>query len=95
MNHQKSSPENVKATFLQSPHAVSGLLTASLPVLLPKMCIRDSRSIGNDVLSVEGLSKTIDGEKVLDNISFTLNHDDKVASVSYTHLDVYKRQGFV
>ena len=31
------------------------------------------------MLTVDGLSKTIDGVKVLDNISFTLNHDDKVA----------------
>ena len=33
------------------------------------------------MLTVEGLSKTIDGVKVLDNISFTLGHDDKVAFV--------------
>ena len=30
---------------------------------------------------VEGLSKTINGEKILDNLSFTLNRDDKVAFV--------------
>ncbi len=35
---------------------------------------------------VENLSKTIDGEKVLDNISFTLNHDDKVAFVGSNEL---------
>ena len=35
----------------------------------------------NEVLMVENLSKTIDGVKVLDNISFTLGHDDKVAFV--------------
>lgn len=40
------------------------------------------REIGNDLLRVEGLSKTIDGEKVLDNITFTLNRDDKVAILS-------------
>ena len=40
-----------------------------------------NREIGNEVLMVEGLSKTIDGVKVLDNISFTLGHDDKVAFV--------------
>ena len=38
------------------------------------------------MLTVEGLSKTIDGEKVLDNISFTLNHDDKVAFVGSNEL---------
>ncbi|QIL45983.1 ATP-binding cassette domain-containing protein [Vagococcus coleopterorum] len=37
------------------------------------------REIGNDLLTVENVSKTIDGKKVLDNISFTLNKDDKVA----------------
>lgn len=39
------------------------------------------REIGNEVLSVENLSKTIDGVKVLDNISFILNREDKVALV--------------
>lgn len=37
------------------------------------------REIGNDLLRVEGVSKTIDGEKVLDNITFTLSRKDKVA----------------
>ena len=36
---------------------------------------------GNDVLTVEGLSKTIDGEKILDNLTFTLGREDKVAFV--------------
>lgn len=40
------------------------------------------REIGNDLLIVDGLSKTIEGVKVLDNISFTLNRDDKVAFTS-------------
>lgn len=52
----------------------------------PYIDFRPNRSIGNDILSVEGLSKTIDGEKVLDNISFTLNHDDKVAFVGGNEL---------
>ncbi len=52
----------------------------------PYIDFRPNRSIGNDVLTVEGLSKTIDGEKVLDNISFTLNHDDKVAFVGSNEL---------
>jgi ATPase subunit of ABC transporter with duplicated ATPase domains len=47
----------------------------------PYIDFRPNRDIGNEVLSVEGLSKTIDGVKILDNISFTLNHDDKVAFV--------------
>ncbi len=47
----------------------------------PFIDFRPDRSIGNEVLQVENLSKTIDGVKVLDNISFTLGHDDKVAFV--------------
>ena len=52
----------------------------------PYIDFRPNREIGNDVLTVEGLSKTIDGEKVLDNISFTLGHDDKVAFVGSNEL---------
>jgi ATPase subunit of ABC transporter with duplicated ATPase domains len=44
------------------------------------------REIGNDLLRVEGLSKTIDGEKVLDNISFVMNKDDKIALVGKNEL---------
>ena len=47
----------------------------------PYIDFRPNREIGNEVLSVEGISKTIDGVKVLDNISFILGHDDKVAFV--------------
>ena len=47
----------------------------------PYIDFRPNREIGNEVLMVENLSKTIDGAKVLDNISFTLGHDDKVAFV--------------
>ncbi len=47
----------------------------------PYIDFRPNREIGNEVLSVEGLSKTIDKVKVLDNISFVLNRDDKVALV--------------
>ena len=39
------------------------------------------REIGNDLLRVEGLTKTIDGEKVLDNVSFIMNKGDKIALV--------------
>lgn len=45
----------------------------------PFVGFKPEREIGNDLLRVENLSKTIDGKKVLDNISFTLNKDDKVA----------------
>ncbi|WP_342982079.1 ATP-binding cassette domain-containing protein [Ruminococcus sp. 2227st1_E6_2227SCRN_220401] len=47
----------------------------------PYIDFRPNREIGNEVLMVENLSKTIDGVKVLDNISFTLRREDKVAFV--------------
>ncbi len=47
----------------------------------PYIDFRPEREIGNEVLSVEHLSKTIDGVKVLDDISFILNRNDKVAFV--------------
>lgn len=47
----------------------------------PYIDFRPDREIGNEVLMVENLSKTIDGEKILDDLSFTLGHDDKVAFV--------------
>ncbi|WP_394924088.1 ABC-F family ATP-binding cassette domain-containing protein [uncultured Robinsoniella sp.] len=52
----------------------------------PYIDFRPSREIGNEVLTVEGLSKTIEGVKILDNLSFTLNHDDKVALVGGNEL---------
>lgn len=47
----------------------------------PYIDFRPNREIGNEVLTVEKLSKTIDGVKVLDNISFTINKGEKVAFV--------------
>ena len=47
----------------------------------PYIDFRPNREIGNEVLTVEGISKTIDGVIVLDHISFILGHDDKVAFV--------------
>ena len=47
----------------------------------PYIDFRPDREIGNEVLTVEGLSKTINGEKVLDNVSFIVGHDDKIAFV--------------
>ncbi len=52
----------------------------------PYIDFRPEREIGNEVLSVEGLSKTINGEKVLDNLTFILGHDDKVAFVGSNEL---------
>ncbi len=47
----------------------------------PYIDFRPFREIGNEVLSVENLSKTIDGVKVLDGLTFTLGREDKVALV--------------
>ncbi len=52
----------------------------------PYIDFRPFREIGNEVLTVTGLSKTIDGVKILDNIEFTINHDDKVAFVGGNEL---------
>ena len=47
----------------------------------PYIDFRPKREIGNEVLTVSNISKIIDGVKVLDNISFTVGHDDKIAFV--------------
>ncbi|SHM66284.1 ABC-F family ATP-binding cassette domain-containing protein [Gracilibacillus kekensis] len=47
----------------------------------PYVAFQPDREIGNDLLRVEGLSKTIDGVKLLDNVSFTLKPYDKVAFI--------------
>ena len=49
--------------------------------IYPYIDFRPKREIGNEVLTVSNISKTIDGVKVLDNISFTVGHDDKIAFV--------------
>ncbi len=52
----------------------------------PYIDFKPEREIGNEVLQVEHLSKTINGEKVLNDISFTMNHDDKIAFVGSQEL---------
>lgn len=47
----------------------------------PFVGFKPEREVGNNILSVEGLSKTIDGVKVLNNVSFTVSKDDKIAFV--------------
>ncbi|MBR4174583.1 MAG: ATP-binding cassette domain-containing protein [Lachnospiraceae bacterium] len=47
----------------------------------PYIDFKPDREIGNEVLTIEGISKTVDGVKILDNISFTLGREDKVAFV--------------
>lgn len=46
------------------------------------------REIGNDLLRVENISKTIDGKKVLGNISFNLSREDKVAFTSMSDIAI-------
>ncbi|MTH53075.1 ATP-binding cassette domain-containing protein [Bacillus mangrovi] len=45
----------------------------------PYVHFTPEREIGNDLLRVEGITKSIDGVKVLDNVSFIMNKDDKIA----------------
>ena len=52
----------------------------------PYIDFRPNREIGNEVLAVEGLTKTIDGVKILDNLTFTVGHDDKIALVGGNEL---------
>ncbi len=52
----------------------------------PYIDFRPNRTIGNEVLTVDGISKTIDGVKILDNISFTIGREDKVAFVGGNEL---------
>ena len=52
----------------------------------PYIDFRPDREIGNEVLTVEHLSKTVNGEKVLDDISFIVGHDDKIAFVGSQEL---------
>ena len=52
----------------------------------PYIDFRPDREIGNEVLFVEGLTKSINGVKVLDNVTFTMGHDDKIAFVGSNEL---------
>ena len=52
----------------------------------PYIDFRPEREIGNEVLTVEHLSKTVNGEKVLDDISFVMRHEDKIAFVGSQEL---------
>ena len=47
----------------------------------PYIDFRPAREIGNEVLSVENLTKTIDGELILDHLSFNVGREDKIAFV--------------
>ena len=47
----------------------------------PYIDFRPDREIGNEVLTVDHISKTINGVKVLNDVSFVMKHDDKIAFV--------------
>lgn len=51
----------------------------------PYVAFKPNREIGKNVLEIKNLSKTIDGEKVLDNLSITINPGEKVAFVGPNH----------
>lgn len=48
----------------------------------PYIEFKPDREAGNNLLKVENLSKTIDGEKIFENVSFTINTGDKVVLLS-------------
>ena len=52
----------------------------------PYIDFRPDREIGNEVLTVEGISKTINGEKILDKVTFIAGHEDKIAFVGGNEL---------
>lgn len=54
----------------------------------PFVGFKSEREVGNDILRVEGLTKTIDGVKVLNNVSFTVSKDDKIAFLADNELAV-------
>ncbi|OPJ62232.1 ABC-F family ATP-binding cassette domain-containing protein [Clostridium oryzae] len=54
----------------------------------PYVAFKPEREVGNDILRVEGLTKTIAGEKVLDNVSFTVSKDDKIAFVGHNEIGI-------
>ncbi len=52
----------------------------------PYIDFRPNREIGNEVLTVEGITKTVDGVKILDNVSFIVGREDKIAFVGSNEL---------
>ena len=52
----------------------------------PWVGFKPDREVGKDILFVTDLSKTIDGVKVLDHVTFSVEHDDKIALVGDNEL---------
>ena len=86
--HSKINEEDVKKRLKKITEAEKIELDDIRPSSrkYPYIDFRPSREIGNEVLSVEGITKTIDGVKVLDNVSFIVGHDDKIAFVGGNEL---------
>ena len=54
----------------------------------PFVAFNQDREVGNEILYVENLSKTIDGEKVLENVTFRVNKEDKIAILGENEIAV-------
>ncbi len=54
----------------------------------PFIAFEADREVGKDILSVDGITKTVDGAKVLDNVSFTVGRGDKIAFVGENEIAV-------
>jgi len=54
----------------------------------PFVGFKPEREVGNDILRVDGISKTIDGVKVLNDVSFIVNKDDKIAFVGNNEIAI-------
>jgi len=54
----------------------------------PFVGFEQDREVGKDILTVDGLSKTVGGEKLLDNVSFTLSKNDKIAIIGENEIAV-------
>jgi len=48
----------------------------------PFVAFNPEREAGKDILTVDGITKTVEGVKILDNISFTVNKGDKIVFMS-------------
>lgn len=54
----------------------------------PFVGFEQDREVGRDILTVDSVSKTVDGVKLLDKVSFTVNHNDKIAVISENELAI-------
>ncbi len=52
----------------------------------PYVAFKPDREVGNNVLRIEGVTKTIEGTRILKDFTLTLNRDDKIALVGREHM---------